>query len=488
MVPQGLVALSSSKNFNSLRMEEASLTLAVTRYAEGLPFNFTEVVAELTAEAASAPPTPVTPGTSEDCLFLDVFAPKSIFDNAGRGDGSAVLVWIYGGGYTGGSKAGSGNPSGLIARSMDAGGEGLIFVQLNYRLGALGWLAGPTLQGSGGVSNAALYDQRLALEWVQQHISKFGGDPNRVTIMGESAGGGSIMHQITAYGGLKPVPFQQAIPQSPAWLNIPSEFVQENTTQNFLAILNVTSIEAARQASSEEVIAANTAQVAAAPYGQYIYGPVADGVFAPQVPGLLLNSGAFAHDVKVMVGHNADEGPYFTPPYVTTDAELIAYIRTAYPGVQDSVAEYIVKDLYPANYGAGSPYDSPVNRTVFLVSESIFTCTSQYLDKAFKNMTYAYEFEVPLAIHGWDVAYTFYDGVAGAEMVIDAVAKAMQQYLVDFAVYGSPNGGPAGKALPAFSEYGASAQLEALNYTGFKMMTDPTRNPRCDWWQKALYS
>ena len=120
---------------------------------------------------------------------------------------------IYGGGYTGGNKENQGNPSGLIKASQKAGGQGLIFVAMNYRLGALGFLAGPTLQGSGGVSNAALYDQRLAIEWVAKYIHLFGGDPGRVTVMGESAGGkstdpspyqlltdrigGSLEHQIT---------------------------------------------------------------------------------------------------------------------------------------------------------------------------------------------------------------------------------------------------------------------------------------------------
>lgn len=60
---------------------------------------------------------------------------------------------------------------------------------MNYRLGALGWLAGPTLQQSGGVSNAGLYDQRLAIEWVAKYIHLFGGDPNQITLLGESAGG-----------------------------------------------------------------------------------------------------------------------------------------------------------------------------------------------------------------------------------------------------------------------------------------------------------
>lgn len=105
-----------------------------------------------------------------------------------------VLVWIYGGGYTSGSKAGqnSGSPAGLLRR----GDGNFIYVTINYRIGAFGWLSGPTLQHD-GVANAGLWDQRFALEWVQRNIHLFGGDPDRVTVAGESAGGGSILHQIT---------------------------------------------------------------------------------------------------------------------------------------------------------------------------------------------------------------------------------------------------------------------------------------------------
>jgi carboxylesterase type B len=392
------------------------------------------------------------------------------------------ITRIYGGGYTEGYKN-SYNPSGIIRRSQNNGTNGVIFVDLNYRLGALGWLAGPTLQAAGGVSNAGLYDQQLALEWVQKYIHLFGGDPDRVTIMGESAGGGSVMHQITAYGGQKPVPFAQAIPQSPAWIPIPSNFVQENTTQNFLALLNVTSIDAARKLSSEAVIAANAQQIGASYYGGFTYGPVVDGSFVPALPPLLLNQGAFAKNVKVMVGHNADEGPFFTPPFVTNDTALVAYLLLAYPTMETSIAQYIVKTLYPAVYDGTYPYTSGLQRTVFIVSESIFTCNTNYLDRAYGNQTYAYEFSVPPAEHGYDLAYTFYNGVAGLEMVVDKVARAMQQYITDFVQTGAPNG----NGVPQFNMYGTSANEQDLNVTGFMPMRDPTANARCVWWQKALY-
>ena len=156
------------------------------------------------------------------------------------------------------------------------------------------------------------------------------------------------MHQITAYGGQKPVHFAQAIPQSPGFQPIGSNFVQENTTQNFLALLDVTSIDAARQLSLKAVITANAKQVGAADYGVFTFGPVVDGSFVPALPALLLGQGAFAKNVKVMVGHNADEGPLFTQPLTTDDTTLFTFFRQLYPSIDMSVARYIVKTLYPA--------------------------------------------------------------------------------------------------------------------------------------------
>jgi carboxylesterase type B len=108
-----------------------------------------------------------------------------------------------------------GNPSGLVAASQAGGGDGIIFVQINYPVGAFGFLAGPTLEAAGGVSNAGFKDQRLAIEWVAEYAHLFRGDGKNITLLGQSAGSGSIMHQITAFGGQKGDSFQGAIPQSP---------------------------------------------------------------------------------------------------------------------------------------------------------------------------------------------------------------------------------------------------------------------------------
>ena len=190
----------------------------------------------------------LNPGASnedEDCLFLDVIVPKSVYDNKDRRGPVPVMVWFYGGGFTLGSKYSAGNPTGLLDQSLDLEAGGQIWVGFNYRLGAFGWLNGPSFARS-GTPNAGLYDQRMVLDWVQEHIHLFGGDPCQVTAFGESAGAGSILHQITAYGGVE-APFTQAIMQSPAFIPKPLKEQSETVFEEFLAAANVTTLAEARK-------------------------------------------------------------------------------------------------------------------------------------------------------------------------------------------------------------------------------------------------
>ncbi|KAF2175594.1 alpha/beta-hydrolase [Zopfia rhizophila CBS 207.26] len=437
----------------------------------------------------STPLPPQDPRTSEDCLFLDVFVPERIFSARGKGCGAPVLVWIYGGGYVVGDKYN--NPAGLLAASGNVSDGEVIYVAMNYRLGALGFSSGPTYQAEGGVSNLALLDQRFALEWVQKYIHLFGGDPERVTIFGESAGGGSIMHQITAYGGLKgPVPFQQAVPQSPGWLPMSSQVQQEDTYQRLLNITNSSSLAELRALSSEEIIRANYLQVTYdSPYGTYTYGPVVDGFFTPQQPGQLLAQGHFDKSLRVMVGHNTNEGTYFTPPYINSTAAAVAQIRSVFPHIPNSSVEHISETLYPAVFDGTYPYTSEFQRASLLTSEAIFTCNTHYLGTGFKNETYSYLFAIPPAFHGLDVPYTYYEGGAVSalnplEVTNRTVAIALQEFITSFAIEGRPSA----DGIRQFNMYGEDARVLELNVTGIEEVMDTNANERCNWWQKALYT
>lgn len=401
-----------------------------------------------------------------------------------------MLIYHIGGGYTAGSKIGSGDPSGLIERSRTNTSDGVIYVALNYRLGAFGWLSGPTFQED-GTANLGLYDQRLALEWVQNSIHLFGGDKNRVTVFGESAGGGSIMHQITAFGGSAPSLFQQAIPQSPGWQQIGSPYDQEQIFTSFLKETNVTSLTELRNLSSEELIAANARLVAASPYGSFTFGPTVDGDIVPQDPKYLLNHGQFDESVKILVGHNTNEGLLFTPP-LATESDFLAFISASYTSAKPAVLDYITTTLYPPVYNGTYGYRDLIGRASLALAESSFTCNTFALDRAYGNATYAYLFGVVPGLHGQDVPYTYYNAdapSAGSGLSLtptnQTVAFALQDYITTFAVTGIPDSPVDG--LPAFPIYGPDAEIVSLNASSIGEAMDPTANARCRWWQLGLY-
>lgn len=126
-------------------------------------------IAALSALYGDASSLGASMSTSEDCLILDIFAPS----NATSQD-LPVLLWIHGGGYTIGNAANAGGPN-FVSSSNGS----IIFVSIQYRLGAYGFLAGDAV-AEDGTPNAALLDQRAAIDWVHRHISAFGGDPNKV--------------------------------------------------------------------------------------------------------------------------------------------------------------------------------------------------------------------------------------------------------------------------------------------------------------------
>lgn len=158
---------------------------------------------------------------TEDCLFLDIYVPKWVFEEDAADTRLPVTVWIYGGGYAFGSKD-QGGPLYTGKSGLQASGYNNIFIAGNYRVGAFGWLAGDYMEKA-GQPNAGLYDQALLFEWVQQYIDQVRGDKESVSAWGESAGASSILHHLIREEGTVDPKFRTFAAQSPgfewAWDN-----------------------------------------------------------------------------------------------------------------------------------------------------------------------------------------------------------------------------------------------------------------------------
>jgi para-nitrobenzyl esterase len=278
-------------------------------------------VLDATAFGSSCP-QPIVPGPSiigvseramdEDCLFLNVFTPSA--DEARR----PVMVWIHGGAYTMGS--GDLYDGSQLVRRGD-----VVVVTLNYRLGVLGWLSldhlDPALAGS---ANNGIRDQIEALRWVQANIASFGGDPENVTIFGESAGGGSVFALLAApdADGL----YHRAIAQSGAagWREPcqPERFAADIVAALGAPDPAASPLDVLRAASADELL---TAQSAVVGVGLDGFGdddhtmdgsgpglhPVVDGVVITRHPAAALADKG-SRNVPVIIGTNRDEGTLFT--------------------------------------------------------------------------------------------------------------------------------------------------------------------------------
>lgn len=264
-------------------------------------------VREATIRGFAAPqPILPMPGVSasgpqdEDCLNLNVFTPAA--DDGQR----PVLVWIHGGAYLNGAGYEPLYDGRRLARRGD-----VVVVSINYRLGALGFLyLGGCLPDAGLSANVGLLDQIEALRWVRRNIAKFGGDPDKVTIFGESAGGGSV-HALTAMPSAKGL-FRRAIVQSGV---AHGQTLEDGdwVADRFLAAMGLDRTQAARllDAPVADIIAA---QSAIATFGGGLaFMPLIDPASLPVQSVAALAAGA-SSDVDMLVGSNLDEHKFFELP------------------------------------------------------------------------------------------------------------------------------------------------------------------------------
>lgn len=292
------------------------------------------------------------------------------------------------------------------------------------------------------------------------------------------------MHQITAYGGLKEkIPFQQAVLQSPGFQPYPGNWQQDQLLQRFLGLLNVATIDEARSLPFARIQEANINITSTSPYGSFTFAPTVDGSFVPALPGQLILQGSYDPNLKLIVGHNANETGYFVNPTEVSEADFVAGIQSELPDSQPSIQNYITETLYPYTFNT-SLYSNPWQLRDLSSAEVSFTCNTGFLASAFSNRTWAYRFSIPPAIHGQDVAYTYWNSSLPSPKIDSEISLAMQAYITEFAVSGDPNNR---KGFASFPVYGEGANMLDLNVTGIKVMKDDTANMRCEWWQKALY-
>lgn len=281
-------------------------------------------------------------------------------------------------------------PDGIMSKAAaDGTATGIIFVTINYRLGALGFLSGPEMMLEGGELNAGLLDQRFALEWVQEHIGLFGGDKNRVTVMGESAGGGSVFAHLAAYGGDKGGVklFSGAIAQSPAF--VPLGITPPGSYNAFLQHVGVGNLTEARAVDEATIIAANAATIGDAPASSYIFCPVVDGDLLPGNLATLLRQGRFDKSIPVLAAHNSLEGGFFFDPNIASEEAFEAWVNKSVPGLGANRLKYLSESLYPPIFDGSLGYLNMSMRQMSLLGEAIFDCNFNTIGEALDGNSFA---------------------------------------------------------------------------------------------------
>ncbi|WP_187276559.1 carboxylesterase/lipase family protein [Parahaliea maris] len=379
-----------------------------------------------------------TQAESEDCLYLNVYRP------AGAEADLPVMVWIHGGGLVSGSGSRPVNYGGNLAA------KGAVIVAMNYRLGRLGFFAHPELSEAnpdgGRLFNYGLMDQLAALEWVKTNIAAFGGDPDRVTIFGESAGGASVYSLVSspAARGL----FSGAIAQSGYGRGRQPRVA--SLAQDGDVIVEEVGPAIAERLGMED---ASLEALRALPAGEVVRGTDFSGFISFAVDGAVVTedlwqsfSSGSAASVPMIVG--------------ATDAEFTMgppeAIRGALEGSSSTTPE-IIESLT-------SFYGDEATRDTFMYSDYVFHAVNRALSVAHEdhgNAVYTYRFAMPGsmskphdingykvygAFHAGDMPYTF-GNFTGDHMEPKEpgarqrqVSDELQQYWVNFARSGNPNG------------------------------------------------
>lgn len=403
---------------------------------------------------------------SEDCLYLNVWTGAKTAKEK-----RPVIVWIYGGGFVSGGSACAIYDGEQLAR------KGVVFVSINYRVGVFGFLAHPELtKASDGKSsgNFALLDQVAALQWVKENIANFGGDPNRVTIAGQSAGAFSV-NALMASPVAKGL-FQRAIAESGGMFNVDGRALTlkaaEENGEKFMKAVKANSIADMRKMSAEDL------QKAA---GSFSASPVIDGYVLPSAVYNVFNT-AKQNDVPLLTGWNGDEGfPPQTNP--TPDeykanaekqyGELAGEFLKAFPG---NTAEEVKKSQFAFNRDnifAWQNYTWAKMQTVHGKNRAYlyqFNHVSPTQEKygAFHSSEICYALHT---LHTWNLPFTDEDR---------RLEEVMSEYWVNFATTGNPNRA----GLSEWKAFDVNAPQVMILNTDTQMMKPIPAQPEFDFMDK----
>jgi para-nitrobenzyl esterase len=447
--------------------------------------------------AQNANPTLQTQASAdEDCLYLNVWTPDTSASKL------PVMVWFHGGGNTGGSAS---DPvpfadGGYFYSGAPLSSNGVVVVSLNYRLGVFGFFAHPGLVAEGSkAGNQGLWDQRFALQWVQENVAKFGGDPSNVTIFGESAGSFDVCMHVAS--PQTPALFEHAVSESggcttyqPALADSQAEMLA------FAAQAGCAGDGGSDQLSCLRGLPVSTLLGAAVPDSGMTgslgpFAPIVDDDFLTDQPRNLYKAGKIAQ-VPYLLGSNNDEGTLFeigmTP--VADQAGLTAAIAAQYGDAGAAIAA-----LYPLTEfddgGVPNPYQAALTR---ITGDSLLVCStydSALLTSGQGSNVYMYNFDIPVEIpglvgsmpgeiflgasHGSELPFVFGTSPQFATDTAQAsMSQLMERYWTRFAKSGDPNGAM-DLAWPKFSAQNDQRIQFALPtpsiLTGF-------RESECNFW------
>lgn len=380
---------------------------------------------------------------NEDCLYLNVWTGAK----SGK-EKRPVLVWIYGGGFGSG---GSGVP---IYDGEAMAKKGIIFVSINYRVGIFGFFAHPELtkeSGHNASGNYGLLDQIAALHWVKNNIAGFGGDPNNITIAGQSAGSMSVNCLVAS--PLAKGLFKKAIAESGASFTSGNASLQnaEEDGINVLKKLNLSSIADLRKMSAEDLMQK----------AQAMRGPIIDGYVLPESIATIFKEKK-QNDVALLTGWNEDEGIIFGPIKTATDYRK--QIAEQYQADSTTFLKY-----YPANTEAEAASSQLKASRDIIFGVHNYTWANVQSKQGKPVYVYRFKRKVPAtgdykkygAFHTGEVPYA-YNNLKFVDRPWEAadhrLANVMSSYWVNFTRSGNPNG----KGLPKWPAYKTNSKQVML--------------------------